>query len=709
MKKIIALLLAVVLLGGVTGIAPAQAAAYTEDELSAKILYVKNLLGIGDEYTEFSPNVWDNNGSQTWSFSWNTSDYGKSIYTNIDADDHISYLSMYENNNGPSQIPEKYSEDYEKVALDFIKKIAPEISGHIKLTDTSLNYYSNSFTYSYMRFENGYPMPDNYVKVTVNHVRNEVESFNASWDYKVKISKPDKIISKKEAASKLSGKLDMELRYIRNYYDDKQGVFLAYIPSDSYFSVDAVTGKIYKEKSYYTDGYAEATKEESEDIAYVRGIEEKGEATLSDAEIKKIKEISDLISKEEAIAVVTSNKDLLLDKSMKQISAYLSSNSERFYWQIRMSDPRPVDYDSNDYYRAYAYATVDAKDGRLLSFSASVKDYYNYEDVENIELKYNKSECIKKFEKFAKNLEPEKFAQTKKTRDNGGYVVYYDYGKDESVYGGRFLEYTRLVNEIPFYNDSITGGVDRVTGKVYSYRVEWSDDLVFPSPEKAISKKAAFDKYLESDEFILKYELTTNDIIYDDDYESTTKSRLCYVTDIRAPYLDAFTGKFLSYDGTEYKPENRNRTYTDVAGHKYEKEIRFISQLVSVVDGDKFEPDKYVTNKFVSDFFEKLWYLPQRAENLKINEKTVKREDIAATIVQMLGYKEISELDIFALNYSDADKISKNKKGAVAIAGALGLFNVKKGGKFKPSAKVTRGEFAYIVAKALVISESRYY
>ncbi|MCR5520313.1 MAG: S-layer homology domain-containing protein [Lachnospiraceae bacterium] len=709
-KKLVALLMAIVLMGGIAGTISAQAAQYTEEEVSDKILYVKNLFDIGDEYCNFSQDVWDNGRGQTWSFSWNNSDYNKSIYVNIDEKGRLVSYNKYDySSESISSVPKDFPEYYEKTAMEAIGKYLPEIVDRIKLDTTRLDYYSNCYRFYYIRYENGYPMPDNNISISVNHMTEEIMSLNATWDYDVTIAKPDKLLEKKEAASKLDGELEMELQYICNYSGDKKEAFLAYVPSERYLSVDAVSGKVYTEKAYYyssEEGYAEDALEAKETTT----AGGRNGATLTEAEIKKVKEITSLISKEDAIAVVTSNKDLLLDSGLKQTNAYLSGYGDEYYWQITMSDPRPVDYSSSDYYRAYADARVDAKTGKLLYFWSSVRDYYDYSEAVNIEFKYNKKEAVKKFEKFVKALEPEKFDQTRKTSDSSGYVIYYDYEKDSPIYGGRYVTYSRLVNGIPFYNDAIKGAVDRVTGKVYSYSVDWSEDIEFPSPDNAITAKAAFDKYLESDEFVLKYELISNTKWDEETYTSTTttKSRLCYVTEIRAPYVDAFTGGFLNYNGEEYKPALKNRTFTDISGHKYEKEIRFITLLMDVVEGDKFEPDKYVTNEFVADLFDNMWYFARVPQNLKSDNKAIKREELAKIVVEALGYKDLSELDIFNLSYKDAEKVSKDCKGAVAICGGLKLFDVKKNGKFKPASKITRGELAYVLAKALVSGQNRY-
>ncbi len=701
--------MAIVLIGGFAGALPAEAAQYSEEEVSERILYIKNLFDIGDEYCNFSQDVWDNGSGQTWSLSWNNADYNKSIYVSVDDRNHITSYNNYDYiSENVTVIPKEFPEYYEKTAMEAVRKYMPELADHIKQDTTRLDYYSNCYSFNFIRYENGYPMPDNNVAVSVNHATGKIQSMNATWEYNVKIAEPGKIIDKKEAATKLGDKLEMELQYICKYSGDKKEAFLAYVPSGRYFSVDAVSGKIYTEKAYYTtEDYEEESAVTMEDKS--EGGARNG-ATLTEAEINKINELASLISKEDAIAVVTSNKDLLLDSELKQTTAYLTKYGDEYVWQINMSDPRPVDYSTGDYYRAYANAKVNAKDGKLVYFWSSVREYYDYPDAGNVEFKYNKKEAIKKFEKFAKGLEPEKFAQTKKTAENDDYVIYYDYEKDSPIFGGRSIRLTRLVDGIPFYNDAIRGAVDRVSGKVYSYSVDWSENIEFPSAEKVISAKTAFDKYLEDDGFVLKYELTSNTKWNEETYTSTTttKSRLCYVTEYRAPYVDAFTGKLLNYGGNEYKPSMKNRTYTDISGHKYEKEIRFIALLMEAVEGDKFEPDRYVTNEFAANLFNNMWYFARIPQNLKSDDKVLKREELAKIVVEALGYKQIGELDIYNISYKDADKVSKDCKGAVAICSGLKLFDVKKNGKFKPASKITRGEFAYVIARTLVECQNRY-
>jgi len=712
-KRIISFLMALLLVGGVLSAFPAQAAEYSEEEISKKILKVKELFDISDDYSEFSQDIWNYGDGSRWSLNWYTANYDRSLYISVDDNDHIISYSAYDSTEADSSsIPEKLSEYYEEKAQGFIKKYAPEIYGHIALYDTSINYYDNAYTFSYRRMENGYLMPDNTVNVTIDYDTCNVRQFYTQWNYDLEIVKPEKIITKEEAATKLTNKLKMELRYITQYNNSENGVFLAFVPSEKYLSVDAKSGKVYTEKEYYsTDAYATEESMTDERVKGGNGQLE-GTATLSEAEIAKIKELATLISKEEAIAVITSNKNLLVDENLSYTNAYLSSYTDGYFWNITMSDPRPIDYSKDNdyyhYYRAYLNARVDAKDGRLVNFYASVPDYFNYDEASLVEFKYSKKQSIKKFEEFVKELEPEKFASTKKTSDVGGYTIYWDNDKDCPVYGGRLLTYTRFVNDIPYYDNGITGSVDRVTGKVYTYSCNWTDDIEFPSAKEAISEKEAYDKYLESDEFELIYEIVSNTVMDEETYISSTenKSRLCYVTNINAAYVDAITGKFLNYNGEEYKPISRNSEFTDIAGHKYEKEIRYVAQIMSKIGGDKFEPDKYATNKFVSDIFTDMWYFYQMP-SVKSNDKNIKRQELAKIIIEALGYKKISELDVYRLDFSDADKVSKKYRGAIALCSAFGIFDTKAGSKFNPKSKVTRGEVAAVIARALASNKGR--
>ena len=106
-----------------------------------------------------------------------------------------------------------------------------------------------------------------------------------------------------------------------------------------------------------------------------------GMAALTEEEISKIRELEKLISKDKAIEIVTTNPYLYIDDNLISYTAslnksYTFSDEEGSYvWNISLRDNRPIDYNNNneDYHRASAYASVDAKSGKILSFNANIR------------------------------------------------------------------------------------------------------------------------------------------------------------------------------------------------------------------------------------------------------------------------------------------------------------------------------------------------
>lgn len=717
-KRILSLILALVLVCSCGLAEPAFAAEYSEDELAERILYVKNLFDIGEEYTEFSQNFYSYSGGNdtVWSFYWNTGENYKGGYSNInvslDSRNHITSYYKYANNED-RKIPKKLASEYEGVIADFLKKVAPEISGHVALEDTYCYLYNNSYSYTYRRCENGIVMPDNYVDFEIDYTKGEVVSFYTNWNYDVTIPSASKILTKEEAAAKLGTTLELELQYLSKWDEGKETVFLAYAPNQRYYAVDANTGKVYDKKNTFE--YADDTTAESDTADMINGAAAKAEeaaggAVLSDAEREKIAELVDLISEDEAIKVVTGNKQLLLDKNLNLTNAYLNTWGDNYVWNINMRDARPVDYDSYDTFRAYAGATVDAKTGELLSFYASVKNYYDYygEDGQTIDLKYGLKECNSRFEKFLKTVAPEKYAQTRqvlKNNDNG-YVIYYDYENDKAVYGGRNFNYVRYADDIPFYGNSLSGSVDRITGKIYSYNSYWSD-VEFPAAEGVITADAARDSYLGLDGFGLKYELTTRVVYNEETYESKTeyKVRLVYVTDIYG-YIDAFTGELIGYDGRPIEGNTVAFEYTDIKGNKYEKAIRILASLNCGFEGSKFEPDKVITAGEFESLISSIYYFNGTTTVKGNKDKKLTRQVISKLAMDAVGLTKLAKLDIYKVNYSDAAKVGKSYVGSVALSQGLGIWNIKAGSKFKPTKKVTRGEAAQIIVNLLSIQQS---
>lgn len=720
-KRIIALVLTLVLGLSCFGGAAVNAKTGLEgDNMKEMVLLIKNKFGIGDEFTEFNYDYYENGDSNLWYFRWNSRDGKKYISASCDDKGHVKKYSLSSNNEKKS-VPEFTKAELLDEAQAFIKQIEPEIADSLIFKSASYYSYESSYRYFFNRIENGIELPDNAVSIRISADGREVMDYSENWNYEVKIPNAKNLISKDEAAAIVKKNIKMKLEYRLGWDNEgKEKVFLAYAPDRTYIAVNAKTGKVFKEKTYWNASDIDmGTDTAAMDEAKTLGIKENG-ATLSEAEIAKADEIKGIISAEDAIALIKNNDKLLVDENVTDIDTRLTNSDGEYFWRISMEDSRPVDWNSKnpDTYRAYASAVLNARTGEIISFRSSVKDSYYYQEDGNmvpVKLNYTKKECRNIFEGFVKEIIPEKFAATKLGDSHESYIVYRNYDTDEKLYGGYSFNYDRYNENIPFYANNIRGSVDAVTGKIYEFSYNWTD-AELPSSKGIIGESRAFDSYIGYDGFDLVYELVSNykdtDSIYN--YTVETKARLVYRTAITPTLVDAFTGKGLSYNGEEYVNTVRNYEYNDIEGTEYERTIRLLGDMGVGFAGESFKPDQVIT---VGEFKELLnasgnsyygYYTKynlteeETAAEEAENAKKLTRENAAAVIIEVMGASQFAAMDIFKTGYSDEKKISADKLGAVAIVKGFGIMTAKTGKKFMPGAKVTRGEAADIVFKYLI-------
>lgn len=196
----------------------------------------------------------------------------------------------------------------------------------------------------------------------------------------------------------------MKLVYRSNRYrifdrgnsNEKGEAYLVYEPSLSYIAIDAKTGQVYDKRTEWLDMGSSNDKESKQTMDTAASIGASS-VVLTEKEMKKIEELKNLISKDEAINKVLKNKYLYIDKSLKlnyiSLEKDFYGNSEDYVWNINFMDPKEIDYSiEKDFYRAYASARVDAKTGKIISFYASLNSYYDNEagKWKTVEIKYDK-------------------------------------------------------------------------------------------------------------------------------------------------------------------------------------------------------------------------------------------------------------------------------------------------------------------------------
>lgn len=709
-----------------------KASEPTKEALESVIKAVKAKITIPKEYSEFNYNFRNTvsfDGFE-WNLSWRNPKDDSYIQVSADQNNRIQYYEKY-NYSDTNSIPKYLKKELQSTAEQFLKKIAPEVA--LKVTYKDADYegiYSGNYVYNFERNENGVSFPDNTVSVGVNSVTGEVQHASIGWIYDTKVPSSEVKVTKEEAEKLIKENMKMKLIYRSNYNrifaEDgsklKKEAYLVYTPSEDYISIDAKTGKVYLSKvEWQENNYSVKSKQNMDEAAAITGDSGAGSISFTEDEIKKMEELKNLISKEDAIKKVTSNKYLYLDKNLEVYSATLNKSyngdGETYVWNITLNDPREIDYKKEtDYYRAYASAQVDAKTGKIVYFNASMNNYYD--EVKGkwntVSIKYNKEQAKEILEKFLKAENSSRFSKSKLASESDDFVAYLR--KDTPVYSGYSYQYNRVNDGIEYPNNSIHGSVDGISGKVYSYGYYWENDVVFESPKGAMSAEKAMEHYLSKDGYGLKYEInvvntdnaknTTNN---NASYSSVNEIRLVYRPDINPAFLSPFTGEQLTNSGEAYK-EAKAFVYKDVPETAENKEILLLADMNIGFEGEYFYPEKAITIGEIASLFEEIGYGYPDDDTKKTDPKLITKEELTQRFINELGMEKVAKLPgIYQTGYADESSINPEYLGAVALAKGLAIIEADSGNNFNPKANVTRAEAVHYILKFLEVRREGIY
>ncbi len=688
-----------------------------EKDLEKAILNVKSKVTIPEEFSVFNyyyDTTYHSEGY--WRLSWSNKEGSKVISVECDNNYNINYYrkSNYEENKGG--IPVYLKDDLLNVAEDFIKDINPQVAEKVKFTSADFeSVYTSTYVYNFQRVENGIDFPDNTASVRVDGITGQVVSLNINWLYDVKIPTADRKVTKDEATKIIADNLNMELAYRTNFYytymeyeDVDQRAFLVYEPDKSYISVDAKNGQVYLSRQDYIERDASGSKNDfNEEVADADSS--LSDLMLTDEELKKIQELELLISREEAIEIVKSNPYLYFGENLTESKAYLgklynwnSKDDETYYWRIELRDPRPIDYSkSENNYRAYSYAVLDAKTGRIVSYYSNLDDIYN--GFFNDDIKYNKKASQRILEEFLEKEASEYFSNSKFVNSNNDHIIYYDY--DKPVYRGYSFSYKRVNEGVIYPYDGIYGAVDGVTGKIYSYNYSWTEDVEFESPKNAMTPEEAFDYYISKEGYKLVYEVnqkniydsSRGDISYDVEYEV----RLVYRPDIYPQYISPFTGDQLTGTG-EVNKERKDFEYKDINKSEKNRNILLLADMNIGFEGEYFLANREITYGEYQNLMKQVNLTNYGSLELKDNKK-ITREEISVDIIIKLGLEDIAILQgIFNPGFDDQEEINEEYLGAVSLAKGLGIIDAEDN-RIKPRDTITRRQVVDIILNYLNI------
>lgn len=688
----------------------------TAENMSSVLSRVKAKITVPAALTEFSYSYSaSSSGSPaSWYFTWNDKDYEKRLAIRCDSSANITSYN-YRNGSSSPYAPQYLQSELKSAADAFLKKAAPDVAASCEYTGCSSNgIHSGTYTYQYVRVENGIQMPDNTASVSVNFETGTVTGLSVNWLYDASVPSSETRLSASEAAELIAKQVTMQLSY-RSKSDDNgsEYAYLVYTPDKAYAAVNAKTGELYLTKSEWAEtGEAENTSRDMSKEMMAGGADS-GAVELTEEEIARLAELEKLITREEAIQAVTGHKELLIGSNLKSVTASLSNTGSKekpgYVWNIMFEDPTADKIAVKSGTSSYAAAAVDAKTGKLLSFQAQPNDYYDSETGEwqKVTIKYTEKEAKKRLEEFLKAELPEYFEQSSFSSSGKGYIATYENNK--AVYGGYSFRYNRTNESVEYPYNWLSGSVDGVTGKIYSYRYDWNEDVKFESPKNAMSAKDALKAYLALDGYGLVYEINTVNAInkkgtseeysYEDLYRTTKEVRLVYTTNISPAVISPFTGRQLGSDGEEYRKNDGAYTYSDISGHTAARSIRLLGDIGIGFDGGTYQPDQTITEKEFMEMLNSLIY--DYTESSAAKAVSMTRETAVTQVITRLGLAPVAKLSsIYKTSFTDEESFSSGFTGYAALAQGLKITD-SFGSALNPNQYLTRAEAAAILMAML--------
>jgi len=251
--------------------------------------------------------------------------------------------------------------------------------------------------------------------------------------------------------------------------------------------------------------------------------------------------------------------------------------------------------------------------------------------------------------------------------------------------------------------------IDGRSGKVSRYQPVWDEDIIFQDPDNIMEIKAAEEKFMENigmeKAYINSYPIENN--------SNQPVIALAYgLYTNKGTVIDGKSGEVLnSYEKKE------KVIPTDISGHYAEEQIKaLISAGVIEQNPDAvFSPDEGITLRELVAMVSKITYRNQiwdisAIESFARNNNLIKddeafqadkpatRADGPVYIIRLLGYGEVAELShIFNQDFSDADMISEDIAGYIAIAKGLGIIKGDENGNFNGGESLTRADAAIMI------------
>lgn len=687
MKNIISIMLSIALLLGF--IIPNHSLASQDTELERLILKSKQILEIGDEYSEFEYSISKYEDRTRYNFNWKNEDDSGFISAVIDSDGFIMSYDKYGNRNDyESKIPKVTEEEGRKIAETFLKKVSPEIKDNFRYKTSEMNRGTlvSSYYFNFTRVENDIPYINNTVNVDVDNMTGEVKSYYVNWDKDIKFPKDENIISKQEADKIYKEKVKFDLMYKYSFTGKESKPILVYSVQDKNKSINAKTGEVF---DYSNENFYGEMKD-------VGNAVEESKKTLTKEELKAIKTSKDMINENQAESIA--REFATIDKSYKLSYLNLFKQEDEYRWYLDFSKEQDNKNESES-----VQVSIDAMTKEIMHFNK-----YNEVDAKE-ERKYSKDQALDIAKEYLNKIQSEKSKQVEYI--DASYLEYeVEEGKEPMSYSFNF---TRKVNGILFEGDGFIIRVDTRSGEIVGYSSSWYKGEL-PELKDIVSKEEAYKVFKDRAKLELQYINKSNN------KKDSKDTILAYVLSNKDRLdIDAKTGKAIDLYSYSRDREEDRPDYEDIEKSIAKEQIKILSNLGIYLPGTKFKPKEaitqrdyiYLLSKAMDNYVnyedvEEMYKMMINQNIVKKDEKAPKsnviREDGVKYIIRAMNYDQVADIkDIYTLQFKDKEDISLSLRGYIAIAKGLGIVNGTSDGRFRPTDTITREQAIIMIYNML--------
>lgn len=165
---------------------------------------------------------WRNSNSLAWTLSYSkvldeSKKLTKEVQITVDAKTGAFIEFRNDSMSSIEAVPQKSEEQAKAICDETIKTLLPDIYGKVKYDDSNAakdSKLQNSYSFRYVRIENGVECTDNYISISYDNLSGEIGSFYTNWAKDLKFADPKNVISVKEANKVLFNKIGYGVQYI---------------------------------------------------------------------------------------------------------------------------------------------------------------------------------------------------------------------------------------------------------------------------------------------------------------------------------------------------------------------------------------------------------------------------------------------------------------------------------------------------------------